>query len=32
MRTCTPKIGMDDANTARAESQPCMSLTLGVAT
>src|ERR1044072_9056588 len=32
MRTETPNMVMDDANTARAGSQPCMSLTLGVAT
>src|SRR5689334_12930742 len=32
MRTSTPKIGNDEENTFCAESQPCMSLTLGVAT
>src|SRR6478609_8441168 len=32
MRTCTPNTENDDANTAFAESQPCMSFTLGVAT
>src|ERR1700754_4980157 len=32
IRTSTPKIGHDDENTFCAESQPCMSLTLGVAT
>ena len=32
MRTDTPKTVNVDANTARADSQPCMSFTLGVAT
>ena len=31
-RTGTPKIVIVDANTARADSQPCISFTLGVAT
>ena len=32
IRTSTPKIVNDDENTFCAESQPCMSFTLGVAT